>query len=396
MLEQKLPREITVGENTGLTDDARRRDSLQKQIVVGTSTIDVGVDFNINFLVFESTNAGTFLQRLGRLGRVKRDVSPFPKYEAHALLSGKMPWTYSRLAESIKDGEEVERAEQFRRIVQSAFPQENQFEPYIKRWGVLQSVHVIQTLKFNKEKTYHELADELKEHYEQVFDANFEKAKGRYFGISKNEEKGRKIIDEVLAFRGSSPFQVACWDATVQPPAFIDYDLFSLVQTADYIAVTKDEYLREVERHADEGQKAAALDALKHTLGHTGESPLILKTLLFYEEREQLVLWIGKDLSQHKDRIQVLSGLRIQEPHTCPSKSEINAILSRQQVVCYCTKEESRNLRRLLRLPAMFQLFRIRDKYDKEYTIAFGKTALLLDSVMLRYKNKNLDDPIII
>lgn len=59
------PYGISVGENTGLTDNERRRLSLQCDIVVGTSTIDVGVDFNINLLIFESTNAGTFCRDWG-------------------------------------------------------------------------------------------------------------------------------------------------------------------------------------------------------------------------------------------------------------------------------------------------------------------------------------------
>lgn len=388
---------ISVGENTGLTDDKRRREALEKDIVVGTSTIDVGVDFNINFLVFESTNAGTFLQRLGRMGRVKRESS-FPHYEAHALLPGKAPWIYSRLQEAFQDSQEVERSEQLRDVIQAAFPEQNEFRPYIKRWGMLQPAHVIEVLQRRKD-TYQQLVDNLIEQYGIVFDADFHKAHGRYWQLANHEEKGRKILDEVLSFRGSSPFQVACWDESVSPPAFVDYDLFSLVQTADYAAGEVEEYQKAVERYAAETERAEAMAALKYTFGHSGESPLIVRIEKFHEEREKLILWIGKDLMRSNliDQVKVLSGFRISEPRTSPSLSRINAILSRQNVVCYCTRTDVRELRRNLRLPAMFPLFQVKDMYDKVYTIAFGKTALLLDSVMLKFKKKNLEDtPIII
>ncbi len=397
-LENELyPHNITVGENTGLTDNARRRDSLSKHIVIGTSTIDVGVDFNINFLVFESINGGTFLQRLGRLGRVKQEVV-FSRYEAHALLSGKAPWIYARLEQAFQDGEEVERSEHLRDVVRNAFPQENDFKPYIKRWGMLHPAHVIEVLQKRKD-TYQQLADMLKEDFEKVFDASFSKAHGRYWGIRKGEEKGRKISDEVLAFRGSSPFQVACWDATVHPPAFMTYDLFWVVQNTDYIVVDAKEYEQAVQRHAPEAERAAAMETLKYTLGHSGETPLIVRIEAFYEEREQLVLGIGKDLagSNLNDQVKVLSGFRIREPRTVASLSAINRILERQNVVCYCTRDDTRELRRMLHLPAMFPLFQLQDMYNKTYTVAFGKTALLLDSVVLKYYNKHLEDtPIII
>ena len=81
---------FTVEPNTGFDAPNRRRASYGADLLVGTSTIDVGVDFQINFLVFESRDAGTFLQRLGRLGRhdgFERNGTfhQFEAFEAHAL-----------------------------------------------------------------------------------------------------------------------------------------------------------------------------------------------------------------------------------------------------------------------------------------------------------------------
>ena len=46
---------IQVGENTGLTGPEERRDAMENpevQLIIATSTVDVGVDFRINLLIF--------------------------------------------------------------------------------------------------------------------------------------------------------------------------------------------------------------------------------------------------------------------------------------------------------------------------------------------------------
>ncbi len=84
------PYKLTVGENTGLSGKGIKEQSLMADLVIGTSTIDVGVDFKINFLIFESSDAGNFIQRLGRLGRHEGyekngQIIKFEKFTAFAL-----------------------------------------------------------------------------------------------------------------------------------------------------------------------------------------------------------------------------------------------------------------------------------------------------------------------
>jgi len=74
-------------------------------MLVGTSTVDVGVDFEINFLIFESIDSGTFLQRLGRLGRhdgYKDELTgakvEFNEFAAYSLLPN---FIYERIQKRI-------------------------------------------------------------------------------------------------------------------------------------------------------------------------------------------------------------------------------------------------------------------------------------------------------
>ena len=62
-----VPRE-QIGEYRGLMD-RRLRSFKSKLVVVGTSAIEVGVDFKCRYLVFEAGDAAGFMQRFGRVGR---------------------------------------------------------------------------------------------------------------------------------------------------------------------------------------------------------------------------------------------------------------------------------------------------------------------------------------
>jgi CRISPR-associated endonuclease/helicase Cas3 len=407
MLESELERHgISVGENTGLTDAERRKVSLQKDIVVGTSTIDVGVDFNINLLIFESTNAGTFLQRLGRLGRYKMGESAFQRYEAYALISGKTPWVYERLVKeletrSVTEGDQAADRVQLSEAVKAAFPFENDFIDYAKRWGALQAAHVVNVLDGKKSQgAYDSRAIDLTQRYEQLFRlSDFGKVRKRYWYLAdKNHVTERRpILDEVIAFRGTSPFQVGCWDTTVEPEAFLNYDLFSLVQSTTYKVVTPDEYERAVvRRYSDQDQPNEAMATLSYVMKGKGDKPLILKIVQFNAEREWLKLKVSEDLSLLSDQVFVLRGLAIAEP-TSVQLPAVNEVLKRQPVVCYATRRDARELRRMLHLPAHFPLYTARDIHrNRDYTLAFGKAALMLEAQLIRWHKRNVEDEPII
>ncbi len=67
------------GRITGTTPPVQRRNAAQKQIILATSTVDVGFNFernieskrqNLDWLIFSSRDRFSFWQRLGRVGRV--------------------------------------------------------------------------------------------------------------------------------------------------------------------------------------------------------------------------------------------------------------------------------------------------------------------------------------
>src|SRR6266436_1725150 len=140
LLKDRLePHGISIGENTGLTNPEERRGSFEKTILVGTSTVDIGVDFRINYLIFEAYNAGSFLQRFGRLGR----HAGFSTYRAYGLVPR---FVRERLTEKLGAVDEVER-ERFNEAIREAFPLEAEFKSYTQRWGVVQAAQVLAELQ---------------------------------------------------------------------------------------------------------------------------------------------------------------------------------------------------------------------------------------------------------
>lgn len=399
LLREQLekPHQITVGEITGLTMFDQRQDArLNKDIVVGTSTIDVGVDFSINLLIFESVNAGTFIQRFGRLGRYRMDGSTFQRYEAHALLSGKMPGLEARLSENLQkvglqEGEPVQRSLLNSAVLESFRP-ENDFYQYARRWGALQVAHVAEKLK--NTKVFEKELENFKQRAINTLELkNFGRSIGYYWALAKSKEN-QPVLDEVLAFRGSSPFLVAVWDKSVTPNAFLSYDLFSLLQNADYTPIFLDEYEDAMRQYCNTDEKRQiAKRSLENVMVGAGDKPLILKITSFKKERDYLKLRIGWRLSQWTGCVVVASGLVVDEPSSSHLK-DVNKVLMKQKVVTYVcdSKYQPLDLRRMLHLPAHFPLFICLDQSGKPYTVAFGKHALMLESQILQKRNRNVED----
>jgi len=398
---------ITVGENTGLTDLERRRLAMECDLIIGTSTIDVGVDFDINLLIFEATEAGNFLQRFGRLGRVRRNELSFDNYQAHALLSGRTPWIYEGLVEGlgrrgISEGDTVDRHQTLAGVVNEAFPPPAQFLSYARRWGVLQGAHVVEVLRDrNKGGAYDSLADALERRYGHLFKTpGFKRAKSRYWGVRSKMDGGERVLDEVLSFRGTSPFQVGLWDATVNPPAFRPYSLFFIIQATQFEVVAQDIFEETLRRYAGADWELW-LEEFKYGMKGKSDRPLYLKVLAFYPERESLILRLNENLVEYPELLEivcVLSGFRIAEPRISYALPEVNEVLKRQEVVCCISKRDRRELWRRLRLPPFFPLYRLRDRRgSREYTVAFGKAALMLEPLLWRLRDRDEDEaPIIL
>jgi CRISPR-associated endonuclease/helicase Cas3 len=370
---------LTVLPNTSLTGEHERAKSIaEADLLLGTSTIDVGVDFKINFLIFEAADAGNFIQRFGRLGR----HLGFSAYQAYALIPN---FLVAKLFNSKGEESAPLTAESpydrvtFSQIVRDAWSFVNQFETYPQRWGSVQSVCMHMELRGkHMADTYPDAQHGFRTDVERAFQVNL----GNKYGEVKGylDQKLHKIIDEARSFRGSSELNCAIYDETnpAEPERdrFKTYHLPGLLSNFVFDSIAKEDFLQRV--------KAAKLPSRRF------EEALCYLSLRNYREvRENWHFhYAGDDFEDVKRlrSVQVLKGLEVTAGLNAMSRS-----LSRRGLVCFVADYDRAYLRAKLGLPMQFQAYGLSNRMDDQnppYTIAFGQSALMLETLIRYWKPK--------
>jgi len=369
-------RGISVGENTGLTHRDDRRDSYEQDLLVGTTTVDIGVDFHINYLIFEAFNAGSFLQRFGRLGR----HDEYPAYKAHALIPR---FVLERLEMKFGAAAELERT-MFNEAIREAFPTEQEFEQYIQRWGVVQAAQVLTALQSEGKRDANQaFRDALTEQYEQFYRAAsgkpvMPKAMKKYYAFAQNAPE---VLVELQSFRGQSPLSCGIWDTDDHLKT---YDLFFLLANTDFEVIEEEDFLQEVRRRGLEERD------FKGKL-------LYLRILRYIPERQQLVLGLHENMAMNAEMLHhvcVREDFFVQEP-LFTWRDKVNRSLKRLQLTCIISDMGRKELKQRLNLGTIFPLYCVRDDTGNDYTVAFGQEALLLDTLLF-YRKTNEDKPLML
>ena len=357
---------ISLGENTGLTGKEERQRSLEQDLVVATSTVDVGVDFRINFLIFESLNAGSFIQRLGRLGRHK----DFPIYHAVALLP---QFLVERFAKHYQDGQTVDRWSFFQNLseikeakAEQIFPPEQEFKPYTKRWGGVKAVQRLAKLyKYGGKDKYQTLIQRYQPNAAQVFRiTNTTQYRARYIEPAVNKE--------LFSFRGAGLMDVWTFDPSAK--AVTTINVLRLLAGTEFGLISKQE---------------AEDIATKHNMPFYPTYLNLYAKIHGYKEEYDFVQLryqhiFGDDdkaFNHAADR----AGFLLEAAH--PDIRKVSqALVNKPLCSCVCDKalsgESPRNAQRILSLPPLFSLAKVIDSTNTSYTVAFGHEALLLDSLI--------------
>jgi CRISPR-associated endonuclease/helicase Cas3 len=368
------PLGLKVMENTGLTGETEKSMSVENaDLLVGTSTIDVGVDFRINFLVFEAADAGNFIQRFGRLGRHKG----FDTYQAYALLPN---FIVERLFETDKhpliDGETYDRVT-FSDAIGAHYGYVNEFRQYPKRWGAIQSacVHFELEKNFQMGQDYPDAAIRFARDIESALGATIKQMRSQLFRCMEKEKK--KIIEEARSFRGSSQLDCGIYDATnpsePEKERFKTYNLPSLLSNFTFSWMEKADFIAK---------------AKKAGLGITrfDKALCYLKLTGYREVREDWQFYYsGDDLREiaKSGKVQILKGLEV-----TGGSNDISKALARRSLVCFISDRDRATLRSKLGLPIHFQAYGLSDGFNgkPDYTIAFGRSALLLETLIWHWK----------
>jgi CRISPR-associated endonuclease/helicase Cas3 len=389
-------RGLTVGENTGLSGTREKMESLGRDLVIGTSTIDVGVDFKINFLIFESSDAGNFIQRLGRLGRhvgYEREGEEV-KFENFTAIALAPKFLVERLFE--KEDAPLQGKERYNRIrlqeaIKSNYRRINNFEGYYKRWGAVQSFQLWWSLGNPTIKSqYGESREKFQQDCETVFETGLKRVAGRVMAWSKewqelSGKKGNPIFEDASSFRGSSPLLCGLYDPTEpdEGDRFKTYDLPSILSNLEVEVWRKGEFKRKIE----ETETPIARRRFDYCLA-------FLKLRGYREERLNWRFTCDGDLREVAEawKVQVLTGIGIWQPDN-PWIDRISRELRDLGLVSYVLAYPAAEVRQRLQLPMHFGIYPISDESSihdpvSPYSIAIGQSASLLDTLAYRFKGK--------
>lgn len=380
---------LNVGENTGLSSREERHFALyESDLLIGTSTVDVGVDFKINYLVFEAIDAGSWIQRLGRLGRhseyekVDGTVTRFDHFVAHSLLP---KYVYERVEQIVTPNSEIEKEILINLMRRDAddkrvFSPINDFRNYRKCWGWLHASHIINILGHPRlRENYASQRGKLTKVYSDIFEADIEtRAKKNYFAVKMNQPE---IIDSsVIQFRGETPFTCGIIDET--DGEIKAYNLLWVLQNAEVEYMEKADFMREVQSRRISAHRFRHVD-------------VYLRLRDYRSERERFRLTQTRKIAEqftddNYRQLHTLKGFQIDG--NFPEINRINRWLRKKQLLCLVRKERVGDLRRILRLPMMFSIFTLLDRDGNEFSVAFSKEALLLRSQPYIWANKENSD----
>ena len=339
----------------------------QPVLVVGTSAVDVGVDFKIHLLIFESSDSATVTQRLGRLGR----HPGFNTYKAFILIPGHTPWVMARLQEKLSPNQTVTR-DSLVDAIACAFDPPKEFEKYRQRWGALQAQGMFWRMTQENAKVSQLVRDRMSEDLQRVYSQDFESARKQWFAM-QNNPIGKATQKELLSFRGGSTLQAAVWDGN----NFYTYDLLRLLPYARVEIINRETFLNTA-----------------NNLGRSEEEfpddfiNVYLRIQQWVDERiDNISLQCNRSSSELQvgelcliDKLNLIGHLQ----------SEVISCLQRKTLLTFLVTVNKNKLSshwevsRTLNLSPLFGLYRLVDGSEQAYACAFNQDALLLEALKWR------------
>ena len=386
VLRDAFPR-IPVGEVHGFSSEQERTAALRRPITVGTSTIEVGIDFKDELakdvLIYEARTAGQFVQRLGRLARHAKPHAT-PNW-AVALVP---EYVYHFLAGRLSEGQTLSRRELYR-LVDEAYQRPEDFVRYLQTHAPAElhaARYQVQSL-FQPDDRPRIVAG-----LETAIHALTGKTAGQAWGVYRQYE-AEQILQPLLTFRGSG-FEAAILDERGSDPGFPArrYDLMFLLRRGVFAEIGQEEYLEALERLADRWPEEVARERryaepigggpneLLGVYGYFRLSGLLDKARkVWFEVGEEEV--IGR-----KAQVTVVRGLEIVTESEVRLR-QLNRRLRKKRLVAWFVDRHPASIKLGRALPPLFELYELRVRRlggalgDQCWSIAFNQDAFFVDSL---------------
>ncbi|HDN78971.1 MAG TPA: type I-D CRISPR-associated helicase Cas3' [Chloroflexi bacterium] len=439
-----------IGEVHGFSSEKQRREALRRPITVGTSTIEVGIDFKDeaekDVLIFEARTAGQFIQRFGRLARHARKtdipnwaVALVPEYVYHSLKQSAVqsPEPTVGSPQSAVQSQELRtqdlglrtqdlglrtqdlrlwtqdfglRTQDLRLRTQDLIPRQTlyswvedayrapeNFQNYIHLHAPAEYTEAVNFIRnlFQRDDRGR-IVPGMEECVKQLCGCSPKQAYARWRRYHEEE-----IIWPLLTFRGSG-LQVAILDERGVDPGFPvrRYDLMFVLRQCDFEEMTQEEFLAELERLAGENPawRKEAERELRFAKPIGREPRDLLGVYGFFRLKGMLDkgrrVWfeLGEDeVWGRKEQVTVIQGLEL-----CTDPPVRVRLLSkrlrRKKLAAWFTDRHPKALRLGRALPPLFEVYELKVRRmggaesPGSWCIAFNQNAFFLDCLHPRGK----------
>jgi CRISPR-associated endonuclease/helicase Cas3 len=284
----------------------------------------------------------------------------------------------------------------FHQVIRDEYRQINDFRDYYSRWGGVQSVKLWWNLGDpNLKQAYGEGSQEaFRQDCEKVFTTSLKETIGRIKEWEKEwkelsgNKSGNPIVEDASSFRGVSCLQCGLYDLTETNEAdrFKIYDLPGILSNLEIQTITKTEFDKLLATTSKKINTPIPKSRFNYCLGF----------MKLHRYRESRLNWNFTYQGDLKDiaeayKVMVLARIQVWQPDNYRT-SQINATLKKQALVSYVLPFPVIEIRNRLKLPMHFQIYPISDRTSihgtPPYSIAFGQSALLIDTLAHWLKSK--------
>ena len=377
-----------VGEVHGFSSPQERDSALLRPITVGTSTIEVGIDFvgerAKDVLLFEARTSGQFIQRLGRIARHEKP-SRVPDW-AVALVPG---YVYHFLTERLREGQGYERWDLYRWI-EEAYQVPEDFGRYLQRHAPAEfcaaRARVVDKLFMSED------APQIREALGRLIKTLTGVPEGRGWALyHQYREEG--ILAPLLTFRGSG-LEVAVVDERGTDPGLPlkRYDLMFLLRRGVFSELSPDEYKERLDALEERWPEEVALE--RRYARRIGSDPGDLLGVYGYFrltgwlDRPRRV-WFEIPEGAVRGRVGQVIVLQELEVYTDPGVSlrRLNRHLCQKKLVAWVMDTHPAAIRLGRSLPPLFEVYELRLRRlggslsRSPWSIAFNQNAFFLESL---------------
>lgn len=383
-LRERFPN-TAVGEVHGFTSEQERAAALRCPFTVGTSTIEVGIDFKEetgkDILIFEARTASQFMQRFGRLARHNKAL-PIPNW-AIAIVP---EYVYHFLAARLTTDQPMTRQELTARV-EEAYQRPEDFARYLQVHAAAEyhvaCSHAESLFQTSDRPT---ISAELKEATLALTGKSGGEARNQH---RRYEELG--IAAPLLTFRGAN-FEAAILDTRGVDPGFPArrYGLFFLLRRGIFEEIDEEEYHRELDQLAPRWPEEAAREKRYASLIPRAPTELLgvygfFRLTGLLERPRKVWFEIGEaELHGKKAQVTVLNGLEVcTEPEV--RLHRLNRHCRKKHIVAWFADKHPAAIQLGRALPPLFEIYELRVRRpggglgSQVWSIAFNQDAFFVD-----------------